>query len=181
MPTCLPEDYNKYKHLLESEHFLKWCKDIKYPDDESIYGLEEFYWKFCEKEKKKILKDSKERVAQYCFLTLQNFLCKPEHTDQMILFIKKVEYLYEHGWWIIETGKSDNLHIHMLVKIIDPKRHKRKLNIEWNKIFGKEEDMTKLRTKSLFRATKGIQNVGTPHDWEDYEKYKKEQDENKTD
>ena len=51
----------------------------------------------------------------------------------------------------------------------------------WNKIFGKEEDMTKLRTKSLFRAIKGIQNVGTPHDWEDYEKYKKEQDENKTD
>ena len=136
MPTCLPEDYNKYKHLLESEHFLKWCKDIKYPDDESIYGLEEFYWKFCEKEKKKILKDSKERVAQYCFLTLQNFLCKPKDVDKMLMFIKKIEYLYEHGYWIIETGKSDNLHIHMLVKIIDPKRHKRKLNIEWNKIFG---------------------------------------------
>ena len=47
----------------------------------------------------------------------------------------------------------------------------------WNKIFGKEEDMTKLRTKSLYRARKGIQNVGTPHDWEDYEKYKKELDE----
>jgi hypothetical protein len=51
----------------------------------------------------------------------------------------------------------------------------------WNKIFGKEEDMTKLRTKSLYRARKGIQNVGTPHDWEDYEKYKKELDENKAD
>ena len=44
----------------------------------------------------------------------------------------------------------------------------------WNKIFGKEEEMTKLRTKSLFRAKNGIQNVGTPHDWEDYEKYKEE-------
>ena len=54
-------------------------------------------------------------------------------------------------------------------------------NIFWNKIFGKEEDMTKLRTKSLYRARKGIQNVGTPHDWEDYEKYKKELDESKTD
>jgi hypothetical protein len=51
----------------------------------------------------------------------------------------------------------------------------------WNKIFGNEEDMTKLRTKSLYRARKGIQNVGTPHDWEDYEKYKKELDENKAD
>ena len=51
----------------------------------------------------------------------------------------------------------------------------------WNKIFGKEEDMTKLRTKSLYRAREGIQNVGTPHVWEDYEKYKKELDEYKTD
>ena len=51
----------------------------------------------------------------------------------------------------------------------------------WNKIFGKEEDMTKLRTKSLFRAQNGIQNVGTPHDWEDYEKYKKELNEDSTD
>ena len=51
----------------------------------------------------------------------------------------------------------------------------------WNKIFGKEEDMTKLRTKSLFRAKNGIQNVGTPHDWEDYEKYKKELNEDSTD
>ena len=51
----------------------------------------------------------------------------------------------------------------------------------WNKIFGKEEDSTALRTKSLFRAMKGIQNVGTPHDWEDYEKYKKELNEDSTD
>ena len=28
---------------------------------------------------------------------------------------------------------------------------------------------------------KGIQNVGTPHDWEDYEKYKKELDKHETD
>ena len=53
--------------------------------------------------------------------------------------------------------------------------------VGWNKISGKEEDSTSLRTKSLFRAMKGIQNVGTPHDWEDYEKYKKELDEYKTD
>ena len=45
----------------------------------------------------------------------------------------------------------------------------------------RDRDMTKLRTKSLIRATKGIQNVGTPHDWEDYEKYKKELDEDTTD
>ncbi len=41
-------------------------------------------------------------------------------------------------------------------------------------MFGKEEDKTKLRTQSLFRAKEGIMNVGTPHDWEDYKKYKEE-------
>ena len=46
----------------------------------------------------------------------------------------------------------------------------------WNKILGKKHDKSKLRSKSLFRAINGIQNVGTPHDWEDYEKYKKEID-----
>ena len=46
----------------------------------------------------------------------------------------------------------------------------------WNKILGKKQDRSKFRSKSLFRAINGIQNVGTPHDWEDYEKYKKEID-----
>ena len=46
----------------------------------------------------------------------------------------------------------------------------------WNKILGKKHGRSKLRSKSLFRAINGIQNVGTPHDWEDYEKYKKEID-----
>ena len=35
--------------------------------------------------------------------------------------------------------------------------------------------------RDRIRATKGIQNVGTPHDWEDYEKYKKELDDDTTD
>lgn len=50
----------------------------------------------------------------------------------------------------------------------------------WNKILGKKHDRSKLRSKSLFRAINGIQNVGTPHDWEDYEKYKKEIDKNES-
>ena len=54
-----------------------------------------------------------------------------------------------------------------------PKRNLRKYFEDgWNKIFGKEEDKSKLRTQSLYRAQKGILNVGTPHDWEDYKKYK---------
>ena len=63
-----------------------------------------------------------------------------------------------------------------------PKRNLTKMFEEgWNKIFGKEEDMTKLRTKSLFRAENGKQNAGNPHDREDYEEYKKELEDDKAD
>jgi|TARA_B100001059_G_scaffold166121_1_gene165734 hypothetical protein len=50
----------------------------------------------------------------------------------------------------------------------------------WNKLFGKEEDMGKLRTQSLYRAQqKNIQlNAGTPHDWEDLKKYQEEENNN---
>ena len=50
----------------------------------------------------------------------------------------------------------------------------------WNKLFGKDEQKSKLRTQSLYRAQKGILNVGTPHDWEDYKKYKDEEKTNET-
>ena len=55
-----------------------------------------------------------------------------------------------------------------------PKKNFRKLFLSgWNRLFGKEEDINKLRTQSFYRAKKGIMNVGTPHDREDYDKYKK--------
>jgi hypothetical protein len=46
----------------------------------------------------------------------------------------------------------------------------------WNKLFGKEQDKGRLRTQSLYRARqKDIKlNAGTPHDWEDLEKYQEE-------
>ena len=59
-----------------------------------------------------------------------------------------------------------------------PKRNLRKYFEDgWNKIFGKEEDKSKLRTQSLYRAQTGILNVGTPHDSEDYKKYKEQENE----
>tara|TARA_B100001063_G_scaffold96743_1_gene90371 strand:- start:2660 stop:2854 length:195 start_codon:yes stop_codon:yes gene_type:complete len=50
----------------------------------------------------------------------------------------------------------------------------------WNKLFGKDEDKTKLRTQSLFRSQqKDIKlNAGTPHDWEDLKKYQEEEKNN---
>ena len=55
----------------------------------------------------------------------------------------------------------------------------RKLFLEgWNRLFEKEEDINKLRTQSL-QGKKGIMNVKTPHDWEDYEEYKNQKKKNK--
>ena len=61
------------------------------------------------------------------------------------------------------------------------KRNLREHFIEgWNKLFGKEEDKTKLRTQSLFRAKNSFTNLnaGTPHDWEDLKKYQEEEKNN---
>ena len=46
-----------------------------------------------------------------------------------------------------------------------------------NYTFGREEDKTKLRTQSLFRAKNSVTslNAGTPHDWEDLKKYQEEE------
>ena len=58
------------------------------------------------------------------------------------------------------------------------KRNLREHFIEgWNKLFGKEEDKTKLRTQCLFRAKNSVTNLnaGTPHDWEDLKKYQEEE------
>ena len=42
------------------------------------------------------------------------------------------------------------------------------------KSLAKNKIEQKLRSKSLYRAINGIQNVGTPHDWKIIEKYKEE-------
>ena len=51
----------------------------------------------------------------------------------------------------------------------------------WNKLFGKEEDKGKLRTQSLYRASKSdiSLNAVTPHDWEDLKKYQSENNNDK--
>lgn len=143
MPTCRPEDMKYFKKYLESEHFLDWCKNIGIPDDETIYDIIPFYEKYCAKTK---LKVKKEREIKFHFITIQDFQRRTDDIDKLLIFIKNINYLYSDGYWIIEQGKSVNIHIHMLVKIIDPSRHKKKLNIEWVKLFD-----TKLYDKDYYK------------------------------
>ena len=70
------------------------------------------------------------------FLTLQDFKRRPDDFSSMKKFINNITYLFKDYIWIIESGKSEplNLHIHIL-GIIDNKNVKRAINVEYKKIF----------------------------------------------
>jgi len=123
------ENKSEIDYYCENNDFHEYCLKYDLYSEGIMFAIEGF-------KKYKPPKEKVERVAQYCFITLQNWKCREEDVDKMLLFLKKIDYLYESGEWIIESGKSKNFHIHMMVKIIDPKKHKNKLNVEWNKIFG---------------------------------------------
>ena len=116
------------------------------------------YWqafKIFEKKKPK-----KDRVIKFCWITLQDFSRRMEDKEKLLQFINKIGYLYDDGHWIIEAGKcveKPNLHIHMLVKIINEKKHKQQLCIEWSKLFD-----TNLRDKDYYKLKQHRDVKGMP-------------------
>lgn len=95
-------------------------------DENKIYDLYD----------KKYLKKKKA-----CFITLQDFRRREADFPNLVKFCKNIEYIFEEFAWIIESGKSEplNLHVHIL-GIINNKNAKRSIKIEYNKIFG--DDIT---------------------------------------
>ncbi len=88
---------------------------------------------------------SKEKKAQgpstkCVFLTLQTFQNRIQDLDSMVLFCQRIQYLYDECIWCIETGKvplpDSNLHIHLLGKIKNSRKHKDAVCREWSKLFG---------------------------------------------
>lgn len=158
MPICLPEDYDYYKIYLQDPSFIEWCKNIGVNDSDTIYGLTPFYDKYCKDQIKKN-KPKPERNIKFCFITIQDFQRRLHDLDKLQQFIKNIDYLYHEGSWIIEAGKSDppNVHLHFLVKIINPKKHKSKLNIEWKKLFN-----TDLYDKDFYKLTQHRDTKGMP-------------------
>lgn len=126
--------------------------------DEDIIFLHEF---FSIKEKKvKILNKKLNKQSNYVFITLQDFHRRICDLDKLNQFIKNIIYLYSEGYYCIESGHSDppNLHIHLLVKIINPKKHKQKINLEWIKVF---KD-TNLYENDYYKLTQWRQSVLMP-------------------
>lgn len=133
----LSEDENKsyYLYYLKNDDFINYVLSKKELSDENIYTCIECFELYLKKQKK--IKPKVERNIKYCFITLQNFQQRLSDLDKFQLFIQKIDYLYHEGHWIVEAGKADppNVHIHMLVKIINPRKHKNMLGIHWGKIF----------------------------------------------
>jgi len=142
----MPSDKQLLQYYINNINFKNYVDEREHWN-ENLFT----FWECFELYEKKIkkLKPKKEREIKFCWITLQNFNQRMEDIDKFILFTKKIEYLYHEGYWILEKGKSDppNLHLHLLVKIINPKKHKQQLGIAWNNIFNNnilEKDFYKL-------------------------------------
>lgn len=133
-------------------------KDFKNYVDEREHWNENLitYWQgFKIFEKKKVKKD---RVIKFCWITIQDFQRRMEDIEKLQHFMSKINYLYEDGHWVIESGKTGkNVHIHMLVKIINEKKHKQMLCIEWGKLFN-----SNLRDKDYYKLKQHRDVKGMP-------------------
>lgn len=116
--------------------------------DENLITLYE-YFKMWEKNQEKI-KKKKEKISNFVFITIQDFQRRIEDLDKIQTFIKRIHYLYSECYYVIEAGKSEppNVHIHLLCKIINPRKHKQKINLEWTKLFD-----TSLYDKDFYKLT----------------------------
>ena len=142
------ELYNKCEKFRTFVNDVRAGKLYENAKDESLITLKEYFdlWEI----KQAKIKKKKEREPNFVFITIQDYQRRLEDLDKLQIFIKRIEYLYSECHWIIEAGKSDppNVHIHLLSKIINPRKHKQKLNLEWMKLFD-----TSLYDKDYYKIT----------------------------
>lgn len=86
------------------------------------------------------------------FITIQDFKRRITDLDKLQLFCNRIGYLFEEGYYCIESGKvplpNSNLHIHILGKYKNSKKAKGKICLEWSKLFDTnlcENDFWKLK------------------------------------
>lgn len=165
----------------KSNHFLKKMetnKEIELNDLDEEYSFSYFInykWDWLENldpygEYKKYLinLDKKYKINDftgYTFLTLSpdHNLRNIEYTEEnflkLINFCKAqfTEFNYSFWYWVIESGKNENdphLHIHALIRIKNPRHHKRDLCCLWKKFFppleGDDYHIRKCNTKDMY-------------------------------
>lgn len=124
-----------------------------------LYYIEQQRLNKIEKNKKKL----KER--KYIFITIQDFQTRLSDLDKLKLFIKRIAYMYDAGFYVVESGKSDppNVHLHMLVKIRPQcKNHKQVVCAKWAGLFD-----TNLNDKDYYQIKQWRESAAMPsyEDW----------------
>ena len=157
--------YNKCEKFRTFVNDVRAGKLYENAKDESLLTLKE-YFDLWEKKQAKI-KKKKEREPNFCFLTIQDFQRRIEDLDKIQIFISNIKYLYSECYYIVEAGKSDppNVHLHFLAKIINPRKHKQKINLEWTKLFD-----TNLYDNDYYKLTQWRKSELMP----DYDQWVKE-------
>lgn len=125
---------NKYQEIVE---YLK----VKYPEDWEEYFRESFESPSLKRIILKNIAAGKVGDKKALFITIQNWkLHSIEDQQRLEQFCKRIEYLFEHIKWCVESGKSDppNYHLHLLCKSLRSKTMKRDMGVIWYKIFGYE-------------------------------------------
>lgn len=115
------------------------------------------------RESKKIQNKLNER--KYIFITLQDFQRRLSDLDKIKLFIKRIAYMYDAGFYVVEAGSSDppNVHIHLLVKIkLSCRNHKQVLCAKWAGLFD-----TDLNDKDYYQIKQWRKSAAMPdyNDW----------------
>ena len=118
------------------EHLNEYIKEQVYEENS-----DEAYESYSERVKRLSTekKASKTLDPKCVFLTIQTFENRMQDLDSMILFCQRIQYLYTECIWCIEAGKiplpDSNLHIHLLGKIKNSRKHKDSVCREWSKLF----------------------------------------------
>lgn len=128
-----PDDKESFHYYLNHH----WC----HIDHEGA-ALEEYYHYL---ERLKIPNIKQDR--KFVFITIQDFKRRECDIEKLKTFIDRIAYMYDAGFWIIESGKQSkiqdcNFHLHLLVQIKKSiKNHKQVLNAKWTALF--DTDLTK--------------------------------------
>ena len=129
----LRQEINDWKDDFLQKGFIELKRDgIIFTDKWRLHN------KKIEADRKKL---NKKKDKKFVFITLQDFTRRLCDLEKLQRFIKRISYMYDDGFWVIETGKNKdeadfNVHIHMLVKIRNSvKNHKHVMNIKWTNLF----------------------------------------------
>ena len=143
-------------------YFLNHHWDYVYGDD--MGAPLELYEKYIEK----LHYPKKNKENKYVFITIQDFKRRHNEVEKLETFIKRIAYMYDAGFWAIESGKQKkiedcNYHIHLLVQIKKKiKNHKQVLNAKWTALFD-----TDLRDKDyyLMKQWRKSKDMPSYEDW----------------